>query len=80
MLGGCALLARRVGPATPPLSNCRLTDPPIDPPAPRLQISVSISCVGLYLAEVSTDIFMLEGMAGMGMLPKFFHWKNKCGH
>ena len=42
------------------------------------QISVSISCIGLYLAEVSTDIFMLEGMAGMGMLPKFFHRKNKC--
>lgn len=42
-------------------------------------ISVSISCIGLYLAEVSTDIFMLEGMAGMGMLPKFFHRKNKFG-
>lgn len=40
-------------------------------------IAVSISAIGLYLAEVSTDIFMLEGMAAMGMLPKFLHTKNR---
>ena len=33
-------------------------------------ISVAISAAGLYLAEISTDIFMLSGMAEMGMMPK----------
>mmetsp|Transcript_20462 Transcript_20462/g.53230 ORF Transcript_20462/g.53230 Transcript_20462/m.53230 type:complete len:561 (+) Transcript_20462:302-1984(+) len=39
-------------------------------------VSVSISTVGLFLAELSTDIYQLEGMASMGMLPKLFAVKN----
>jgi amino acid transporter len=33
-------------------------------------VSVSVSAIGLFLAEVSTDIYQLDGMAEMGMLPK----------
>lgn len=42
-------------------------------------VSAAVSTVGLFLAELSTDIYQLEGMASMGLLPKVFTWKNRNG-
>eukprot|EP00041_Stephanoeca_diplocostata_P020390 m.454303 g.454303 ORF g.454303 m.454303 type:complete len:328 (+) comp21567_c0_seq4:949-1932(+) len=41
--------------------------------------SVTISAIGLFLAEMSSDIYQLDGMADMGMIPQLFRLKNRYG-
>lgn len=41
--------------------------------------SVTISAIGLFLAEMSSDIYQLDGMADMGMIPQVFRVKNRFG-
>lgn len=41
--------------------------------------SICVSTTGLFLADLATSIYQLEGMASMGMLPKFIGLKNSRG-
>eukprot|EP00035_Acanthoeca_spectabilis_P005122 m.110257 g.110257 ORF g.110257 m.110257 type:complete len:503 (+) comp12881_c0_seq3:615-2123(+) len=64
-------------------NNSELADAGLYVAGPWLQISivvsVAISAAGLFLADLSTGIFMLDGMADLGMLPEAFSWKNRRG-
>ena len=44
-----------------------------------LVVAVSISTIGLFLAEISTDIYQLDGMSEMGLLPAALARKNRYG-
>ncbi|XP_004513415.1 probable polyamine transporter At1g31830 [Cicer arietinum] len=44
-----------------------------------LQAAAAVSNMGLFVAEMSSDSFMLLGMAERGMLPKFFTKRSRYG-
>ncbi|EOX97580.1 Amino acid permease family protein [Theobroma cacao] len=44
-----------------------------------IQAAAALSNMGMFLAEMSSDSFQLEGMATRGMLPEFFAKRSRYG-
>ncbi|KAK8564331.1 hypothetical protein V6N13_005435 [Hibiscus sabdariffa] len=44
-----------------------------------IQAAAALSNMGMFLAEMSSDSFQLEGMATRGMLPKLFARRSRYG-